>query len=65
MRALDVLIALFAGFMLVRHIPRAAALLRGEAQGRAMAIVSLVNVALAIALLALAVKGIAGRLISR
>jgi hypothetical protein len=65
MRALDVLVALFAGFMLVRHVPRAAALLRGEAQGRAMAIVSLVNVALAIALLALAVKGIAGRLISR
>jgi hypothetical protein len=65
MRALDVLVALFAGFMLVRHVPRAAVLLRGEPQGRAMAIVSLVNVALAIALLALAVKGMAGRLISR
>jgi hypothetical protein len=65
MRALDVLVALFAGYMLVRHAPRAAALLRGEHEGRAMAIVSLVNVALAIALLALAVKGMAGRLISR
>jgi hypothetical protein len=65
MRALDVLVALFAAYMLVRHVPRAAALFRNEERGRAMALVSLVNVALAIALLALAVKGIAGRLISR
>jgi hypothetical protein len=65
MRTLDVLVALFAGYMLVRYVPRAAALLRGDAQGRAMAVVSLVNVVLAIALLALAMKGVAGRLISR
>ena len=43
MRTLDVLIGLFAAFMLVRHGTRAAALLRGEARGRPMAIVSVVN----------------------
>ena len=65
MRSLDVLVGLFAAFMLFRHGSRAAALLRGEARGRPMAVVSLVNVALAVALLVLAVKGIAGGLISR
>jgi hypothetical protein len=64
MRTLDVLIALFAAFMLFRHGTRALAVLRGESRG-AMALVSLVNVALAVALLALAMKGIVGRLISR
>ncbi len=65
MRTLDVLVALFAAYMLFRHAPRAAALLRGRAEGRVMAIVSLVNVALAIGLLAFSVKGILARLISR
>jgi hypothetical protein len=65
MRTLDVLIGLFAAFMLVRHAPRAAALLRGEPRGRAMAVVSVVNVVLAVALLVLAVKGVVGTLISR
>jgi hypothetical protein len=65
MRTLDVLVGLFAAFMLFRHIPRALPLLRGEPRGRAMAVVSLVNVALAIALIALAVKGLTGGLISR
>ena len=65
MRTLDVLVGLFAAFMLFRHGTRAAALLRGGASGRAMAIVSLVNVVLAVALLVLAVKGVVGGLISR
>ena len=67
MRTLDVLVALFAAFMLYRHGPRAVALLRGRAgpQGRAMSIASLVNVVLALLLLVLAVKGALGGLISR
>lgn len=64
MRTLDVLVALFALFMLFRHGSRALALVRGEARG-AMAVVSVVNVALALALLALAMKGVMGGLISR
>lgn len=65
MKALNVLVALFAAFMLFRHLPRAASLLRAGDRPRSMAVVSLVNVALALALLALAVKGIVGGLISR
>ncbi len=65
MKALNVLIALFAAFMLFRHGPRAVSLVRGQ-QGRApMAVVSLVNVVLAVALLAVAVKGMVAGLISR
>ncbi len=64
MRALDVLVALFAAFMLVRHGPRAVAVLRGQGP-RTMGIVSVVNVVLAVALLAVAVKGLVGHLISR
>ncbi len=64
MRTLDVLVALFAAYMLFRHAPRAASLLR-ERDRAPMAIVSLVNVVLAVALLVVAVKGIVGGLISR
>jgi hypothetical protein len=63
MRGLDVVIALFAGFMLLRHGPRAVALLRGQGT-RAMGVVSLLNVLLAVAILAVAVKGLVGGLIS-
>jgi hypothetical protein len=62
MRTFDVVVAIFAAFMLVRHVPRALSLLRGQGQQRAMAVVSLVNVALAVALLVFAFKGILGRL---
>ncbi len=65
MRTLDVLVALFALYMLLRHAPRALALLRGEGRGRPMAAVSLVNVVLALALLVFSMKGIVARLISR
>jgi hypothetical protein len=63
MKGLDVILALFAGFMLVRHGPRAVALLRGRGS-RSMGVVSLVNVLLAVAILAVAVKGLVGVLIS-
>jgi hypothetical protein len=61
---LNVLAALFAVYMLVRHAPRAARLLRADGAGAA-AIVSALNVALAVGILAMAVKGLAGALISR
>lgn len=64
MSALHVLAALFAAYMLVRHVPGARAVLRGEGRGRPMAIVSIVNVLLAVAILAFAVKGLVGGLIS-
>lgn len=64
MTGLNVAVALFAGFMLVRHGPRALRLLRGDGP-RAMGIVSLLNVVLAVAILAVAVKGLMGGLISR
>lgn len=64
MTALNVLAALFAVFMLVRHAPRAVRLLRGEG-ARAGAIISLLNVALALGILVMAVKGLTGVLISR
>lgn len=64
MKGVDAVLALFAAFMLVRHVPRALGLFRGSAP-RAMALVSLVNVALAVAILVVAVKGILGSLISR
>lgn len=64
MTGLNVLVALFGAFMLVRHGPRALRLLRGEGP-RAMGIVSLLNVVLAVAILAVAVKGLLGGLISR
>jgi hypothetical protein len=62
---LHVLAALFAVFMLVRHLPGARALLRKEGRARPMALVAAVNVLLALAILAVAVKGLVGGLISR
>ncbi|WP_242392620.1 hypothetical protein [Anaeromyxobacter oryzisoli] len=57
---------LFAVYMLVRHVPRAAAALRGGAPGgRAAATVAILNVALALAILVVSVKGLAGGLIRR
>lgn len=65
MKALDVLIALFAAFMLVRHLPRALSLRGGRGQARPMAFVSLVNVVLAVALLAFAARNIVNALLPR
>jgi hypothetical protein len=65
MTSLHVLAALFAGYMLIRHLPGARALLRGEGRSRPMAFVAAVNVLLAIAILAFAMKGLVGGLISR
>jgi hypothetical protein len=62
---LNVVIVLFATYMLVRHLPGAWALVRGRAQGRPMALVSAVNVVLALAILGYAVRGLAGSLLSR
>ncbi len=64
MTSLNVLAALFAVYMLVRHVPRAARLLRADG-ARTGAIVSLLNVALAVGILVMAVKGLTGVLISR
>lgn len=63
MTGLNVVVALFGAFMLVRHGPRALRLVRGQGP-RAMGIVSLLNVVLAVVILAVAVKGLMGGLIS-
>jgi len=64
---LEVAAGLFAVFMLVRHVPLALRILRrGENDHPAgRAIVPFLNVLLAVAILAMAVKGLAGALISR
>jgi len=62
--ALNAVAALFAVLMLVRHGPRAVRLVRAGG-ARAPAIVSVLNVALALGILVMAVKGLAGALISR
>jgi hypothetical protein len=62
--SLNAIFTLFAVFMLARHGPRAVRLLRTEG-ARAAAIVSLLNVALALGILVMAVKGLTGALISR
>ncbi len=64
MTVFQVLAAAFASYMLVRHGPRALRVLRGEGP-RAMGMVSLLNVVLAMAILAVAVKGLFRVLISR
>jgi hypothetical protein len=56
--SLHVLAALFAAYMLVRHLPGAWALLRGGGRGRPLAVVSAVNVVLALAILGYAVRGL-------
>lgn len=62
---LHVVVALFAAYMLVRHLPGAWAFLRGQARGRPLAAVSVVNVVLALAILGYAVRGLAGSLLGR
>jgi hypothetical protein len=62
--ALNVLAGLFAAYMLIRHLPGARALLRKEDRSRSTALVSAVNVLLALAILAIAVKGLVASLIS-
>ncbi len=62
---LHVVVILFAAYMLVRHLPGAWALARGRAQGRPMALVSAVNVVLALAILGYALRGLATSLLSR
>jgi hypothetical protein len=59
-----VLAALFAVYMLVRHGPRAIRLARSR-EHRGGALVPLVNVALAVVILAYAVKELVSGLISR
>jgi hypothetical protein len=59
---------LFALYMLLRHAPGALALLRrraGDAPRPPMAIVSAVNVVLALAILAVAVRGLVAALLRR
>ena len=64
MPTFHVLAALFAVYMLVRHLPRAVRLARSP-EHRSGALIPLANVVLAVAILAAAVKGIVGALISR
>lgn len=59
---------LFALYMLVRHVPLALRALRArDGEGRRMgrAVVPILNVLLALAILAVAVKGLAGAYIRR
>jgi hypothetical protein len=60
---LNVLAALFAVFMLVRHGPRAVRLLGAEGS-RAGALLAVLNVLLALGILVMAVKGLSGALIT-
>lgn len=62
---LNLAVALFAAYMLVRHLPGAWALVRGQARGRPMAMVSVVNVVLALAILGFAVRGLTASLLGR
>lgn len=63
--SLHVIAALFAAYMLVRHLPGAWALVRGGARGRPLAAVSAVNVVLALAILGYALNGLLGSLAAR
>jgi hypothetical protein len=62
---LHVVVALFALYMLARHLPGAWALARGRARGRPLALVSVVNVVLALAILGYAMRGLAATLLGR
>ncbi len=62
---LQAVAALFAVYMLVRHVPRAAAALRAGRGDRAGAAVAILNVVLALAILVVSVKGLATGLIKR
>jgi hypothetical protein len=57
--------ALFAIYMLIRHVPRATAVVRGRGGERAGAIVAVLNVVLALVILVVSVKGLAAVLIKR
>ncbi len=58
--------ALFAVYMLARHVPRAAAALRaGRGASPAATVVTVLTVALAFAILVVSVKGLATGLIKR
>jgi hypothetical protein len=63
--SLHVLAALFGAYMFVRHLPGALSVVRGEGRSRPMAMVSAVNVLLALAILGYAVKGLVSSLLSR
>ena len=65
MSTLHLLAALLGAYMLVRHLPGASALLRGQGRARPLAFVAAVNVLLALVILGFAVKGLVGGLISR
>ena len=58
MTTLNIALAVFALFMLFRNVRGARALLRRETRGRPMALVSALNVGLAIVLLGIAVRGL-------
>jgi hypothetical protein len=62
---LNAVVVLFAIYMLARHLPGAWALVRGRAQGRPLAVVSAVNVVLALAILGYAVRGLTVSLLGR
>jgi hypothetical protein len=62
---LNLAVVLLAAYMLVRHLPGAWALVRGRAQGRPLAVVSAVNVVLALAILGYAVRGLTASLLGR
>ncbi len=64
MTTFQILAAAFACYMLVRHGPGALRAARGEGP-RATRVVSFLNVVLAVAILAVAVKGLVRHLISR
>jgi hypothetical protein len=59
-----VLAALFSLYMLARHAPRAVRLVRSP-EGRAGALIPIVNILLAMAILAFAVKGLTTSVIAR
>lgn len=61
MTGFHALVALFAAYMLVRHLPRVVRLLRSGGP-RFAAALEIVNVVLALAVLAFALKGLAGQI---
>ena len=64
MPTFHVLAALFAVYMLLRHLPRVVRLVRSP-ERRGAVVIPLANVVLALAILAAAVKGLVGAVISR
>ncbi len=66
MTAFQAAVALFAAFMLFRHVPAAVRVLRGGGAGpRGSGIVSIVNVLLAVVLLAVTLKALVAGSVSR